>query len=60
LEIVNAVLQIIFDASIIYFFGVKSAIYLFVGFLLGLGIHPLAGHFISDHYVFTSGQETYR
>ncbi|KAI6176131.1 Infertile crescent [Aphelenchoides bicaudatus] len=59
LEILNLVLQITFDASIIYFFGVKSAVYLFVGFVLGLGLHPLAGHFISDHYVFTPGQETY-
>ncbi|CAD5227133.1 unnamed protein product [Bursaphelenchus xylophilus] len=58
-EVVNAVVQIAFDAAIFYFFGVKSFVYLFVGFILGLGIHPLAGHFISDHYVFKEGQETY-
>lgn len=60
LELINFAIQIVFDVSIIYFFGAKSAVYLFVGFLMGLGIHPLAGHFISDHYVFTEGQETYR
>ncbi|KAI6181313.1 Infertile crescent [Aphelenchoides besseyi] len=59
LEVVNAVLQISFDLAILHFFGVKSAFYLFIGFLFGLGLHPMAGHFISDHYVFTPGQETY-
>lgn len=60
MEIINAILQIAFDLSIYYFFGIKSFVYLFVGFVLGLGIHPLAGHFISDHYMFKEGQETYR
>lgn len=60
MEVANAALQIAFDAAILYFMGVKSFVYLFVGFVLGLGLHPLAGHFISDHYVFKEGQETYR
>jgi sphingolipid delta-4 desaturase len=59
LEIANAVLQIAFDFAILHFLGWKSFVYLFVGFLAGMGLHPLAGHYISDHYVFQDGQETY-
>ena len=33
LEVVNAVIQITFDALIIYFFGVKSFLYLILGTL---------------------------
>lgn len=60
MEILNFIIQIIFDLLILYFFGVKSLFYLLGGFLMGLGLHPLAAHFISDHYVFNSKQETYR
>ena len=33
LEVVNAVIQITFDALILYFFGVKSFLYLILGTL---------------------------
>ncbi|KAH7726525.1 Fatty acid desaturase family protein [Aphelenchoides avenae] len=59
LEVANAVVQIAFDAAILHFFGVKAFVYLLGGFVVGLGLHPLAGHYISDHYVFEEGQETY-
>uniref|UniRef100_A0A914L6R5 sphingolipid 4-desaturase n=1 Tax=Meloidogyne incognita TaxID=6306 RepID=A0A914L6R5_MELIC len=58
-ELLNGFIQIIFNLAIIQFMGYKSFIYLIGGFLIGLGIHPLAAHFISDHYVFEAGQETY-
>jgi len=44
-EAVNWICQIIFDATILYFFGGKSMAYLIFGTLLGLGLHPSAGHF---------------
>jgi sphingolipid delta-4 desaturase len=45
LEVVNLLTQISFDCAIIYFFGFKSLIYLLLGTLLGLGLHPIAGLF---------------
>ena len=30
-----------------------------LGSLLGLGLQPVAGHFIAEHYEFTNGFETY-
>ncbi|CAH1256892.1 DEGS1 [Branchiostoma lanceolatum] len=37
----------------------QSLAYLVIGNVLVLGAHPVAGHFISDHYMFKKGYETY-
>eukprot|EP01027_Heterolobosea_sp_BB2_P011476 GEZU01016702.1.p1 GENE.GEZU01016702.1~~GEZU01016702.1.p1 ORF type:complete len:330 (-),score=62.51 GEZU01016702.1:140-1129(-) len=58
-ELVNIVIQLTFDAGIYYFFGIKALVYLVASTLLGMGIHPLAAHFIAEHYVSNPGQETY-
>ena len=47
LEVVNTVIELTFDAAIFYFLGWKSFIYLLFGTLLGLGLHPISGHFLS-------------
>lgn len=58
-EMINNVIQLVVNVAIIKVFGIKSLIYCLAGTLFGLGLHPLAGHFISEHYVFTeSGQAT--
>ena len=36
-----------------------SLFYFLIGTLLGLGFHPISGHFIAEHYVFIKGYETY-
>jgi sphingolipid 4-desaturase/C4-monooxygenase len=58
LEVLNFFVQIGFDLLVLYTLGVKSFVYFLVGTLLGLGLHPLAGHFISEHYLFWKGQAT--
>lgn len=59
LEYVNWAIQIAFDIVIYYTFGWKSLAYLLLGTMLGLGLHPIAGHFIAEHYVFIKEFETY-
>ncbi|CAH2101840.1 unnamed protein product [Euphydryas editha] len=59
LELVNLVIQLFFDAIVIKVFGWKVMGYLLIGSLLSMGIHPVAGHFISEHYMFRKGFETY-
>lgn len=58
-EAINITCQVCFDVAIVYFFGAKSLIYLIIGTLLGMGFHPMAGHFIAEHYTFVRSQETY-
>ena len=58
----NWVSQIAFDAVILYFYGWKPLAYMVLSILLAGGLHPCAGHFISEHYVFphlSETQETY-
>lgn len=45
--------------NLIFVSGVKALVYLVAGSLLAMGIHPVAGHFISEHYMFSKGFETY-
>lgn len=39
--------------------SIKAYIYLLLSVLFGGGLHPFAGHFIAEHYVFKQKQETY-
>jgi len=58
-DLLNWIVVMGVNAAILYFWGIKSLVYLFAGSILGGGIHPLAGHLISEHYQFEPGQETY-
>ena len=56
---INNISVLAFDFFVWQAWGHKAALYLIVGTLLGMGLHPCAGHFIAEHYMFIKGQETY-
>jgi len=59
LELINTAIQLAFNAFVVYYFGGKVLAYMFAGSLMAMGLHPVAGHFISEHYMFRKGFETY-
>ncbi|TVU36838.1 hypothetical protein EJB05_18788, partial [Eragrostis curvula] len=58
-EFTNLSIQVALDAGLVYFYGWKSLGYLILSTFVGGGMHPMADHFISEHYVFSPEQETY-
>lgn len=59
MEVVNFVVQILFDCLLVYFCGFKALYYLVVATFMCMGLHPMAAHFIAEHYMFERGYETY-
>lgn len=59
LEILNFVVQGIFDFFIWKYFGGRMLLYLIGGTLWAMGLHPAAGHFFSGHYMFVEGYDTF-
>jgi len=58
-EIANFLLQLAFNVGVYQLWGLKALIFLPLSSLIVMGLHPVAGHYISEHYVFRPGQETY-
>ena len=58
-ECVNWIINLTSDATVFYLFGFKGLAYMLLSTILGLGFHPMSGHFIAEHYEFIKGQETY-
>ncbi|EDQ87263.1 uncharacterized protein MONBRDRAFT_38045 [Monosiga brevicollis MX1] len=58
-EFTNIIVNVAYDSMLYYFFGWQALFYCIGGSLLGSGLHPVAGHFVSEHYVFLPTHETY-
>ncbi len=58
-HIINWVFQITVMVVYVYFAGWNALYFLMLSMFFAGSIHPLSGHFISEHYVFEEGQETY-
>lgn len=58
-ELLNLGVQVAFNVALFYVWGGKALAYLPISSLIVMGLHPIAGHYISEHYVFRPGQETY-
>lgn len=59
LELLNVAIQLAFNALLYWAWGAKPLVYMMMGSLLGMGLHPISGHFIAEHYMFLKGHETY-
>jgi sphingolipid 4-desaturase/C4-monooxygenase len=58
IEIINIVYIIAVDALIVYFWGISSLLYLLISTYFGMGLHPCAGHFIAEHFVFPTEDDS--
>ncbi|KAI9351429.1 dihydroceramide delta(4)-desaturase [Obelidium mucronatum] len=55
----NFAIQVPVMALVVYSFGWTPILYFGASVFLGGSIHPMAGHFIAEHYVTSPGYETY-
>merc|ERR1711937_413461 len=58
-EVINWACILTSNYLIYHYCGGAALGYLISSTLLGMGLHPTAGHFIAEHYEFIDGQETY-
>lgn len=57
-EWANIAFIAITDGLILYFMGWGAVFYLLLSTFWGYSLHPVAGHFIHEHFIFTEHQET--
>ena len=58
-QVYNIIFQVAAMAVFLPFAGWEGTLYLLLSLVFAGGLHPTSGHFISEHYVFQEGQETY-
>jgi sphingolipid delta-4 desaturase len=59
IDLTNIACIVISDLCVFYFCGISGLGYLVMSLWLGMSFHPVAGHFIAEHFVFAPGHETY-
>jgi sphingolipid delta-4 desaturase len=58
--VLNWVIQLAFDAAIIFFLGPKAFVFMLAAFFFSVGLHPLGARWIQEHYLTLDPvQETY-
>jgi sphingolipid delta-4 desaturase len=58
MEGVNWIVQLVFNYAMYSWFGLQSIWLMCGGSVLAMGLHPVAGHFISEHYIMFKEEET--
>lgn len=58
-HVINFVFQFTAIGIYIWFAGWNALLFLLLSFFFAGSLHPMAGHFISEHFVVDEGQETY-
>ncbi|KAF2233919.1 dihydroceramide delta(4)-desaturas-like protein [Viridothelium virens] len=56
IQLFNVVAQVAFDVALLRFAGGRGLGYLILSSFLAGSLHPCAGHFIAEHYVFAKTQ----
>ncbi|KAM9113143.1 sphingolipid delta(4)-desaturase/C4-monooxygenase DES2-like [Pangshura tecta] len=59
LEVTNFAVQLAYDLLIYSLWGPKPVFYMIAGSTLAMGIHPISGHFIAEHYMYLKGYDTF-
>lgn len=57
--IANTIMNVALNVAIFVFIGPKAFLYLALSTLFALGLHPLGGRWIQEHFITKEGQETY-
>jgi sphingolipid delta-4 desaturase len=58
-EVANGLLMVAVNAAIVHWWGWSGFGYLCLCTFFGHGLHPVATHFVHEHFTFADGQETY-
>lgn len=56
----NIAVQLAFDAVLVHYTSVNALLYLLLSSFLAGSLHPVAGHFIAEHYVYETVTPTQR
>jgi sphingolipid delta-4 desaturase len=57
--ITNTILNIAINVAVFIYIGPMALLYLALSTLFALGLHPLGGRWIQEHFITKEGQETY-